>query len=456
MEGVGGIKLSGPRSIKEGGTATPKFGLEIDGEAEEVSSCVAPLTAAKNGAVVANYTEVVDLIKNGEKVAGARVRDVFTGEEWDVRAKVVINATGAFSDGVRKMDNPNDADIISPSSGVHVVLPDYYSPKNTGLIIPKTKDGRVLFLLPWLGSTIAGTTDAPTKITRYPHPTEEEIVFILEALSDYLNVNVRREDVRAAWSGIRPLAQAKGNESTAHQSRDHLVLTSDSNLITIAGGKWTTYRKMAEDAVDKAVEVGKLKTTRRCQTRRVQLIGAENWEPAFFTLIAQNFKRMKKMKYSDDTALVGISTDIAQNLSNSYGTRALHVAEIAERSHGSRLHDSHPYIEAEVVYAVEEEMACTAVDVLARRLRIAFLDVEASHECAPRVVDIMARVLNWDEERKRSELAEVERFLHYMTVGRKGSKGNVKPAKDDRDNPVDPEAVHSSNSSEGSQAESTS
>jgi len=164
------------------------------------------LTAAAYGATVTNHIEVVNLLKNQQnKVCGAKVKDLMTGKEWDVNAKVVINATGPFADRIRHMSVENTHDIVAPSSGVHVILPDYYCSRTTGLIVPKTKDGRVLFILPWQGQTIAGTTDSTTEVTHFPQARESEIQFILDTLSETVDIKVRREDVSSAWSGIRPL-----------------------------------------------------------------------------------------------------------------------------------------------------------------------------------------------------------------------------------------------------------
>eukprot|EP01118_Nematostelium_gracile_P004659 TRINITY_DN1552_c0_g1_i4.p1 TRINITY_DN1552_c0_g1~~TRINITY_DN1552_c0_g1_i4.p1 ORF type:complete len:632 (+),score=174.82 TRINITY_DN1552_c0_g1_i4:3112-5007(+) len=386
------------------------------------------LTAAKEGVAIANHIEVLSLLKDGDKVCGVRVRDTLNSDEWDIKAKVVVNATGPFADSIRKMDNPQAEDLIVPSSGVHVVLPDYYSPDGMGLIVPKTKDGRVVFMLPWQGQTIAGTTDSSTKITRFPHPHEKEIRFILEALSDYLDVQVRRSDVQACWSGIRPLAKDPNALDTKSISRNHVIEVADSQLITITGGKWTTYRKMAEDTVDKVIQVGSFKEARKCRTNRFTLLGGEGWDKAFFTNISQDFQRMKTSKRSSNQkGLVKIPSDIAQHLSHSYGTRAIQVAKIAEESWGNRLVDGHPYLEAEVVYAAQEEMACTAVDVVARRLRLAFLDAEASAACSQRVVDILTDQLGWSKERKAKELADLEYFLHTMNVGRTIDQFNDDP-----------------------------
>ncbi|XVE68816.1 hypothetical protein DITRI_Ditri09bG0100300 [Diplodiscus trichospermus] len=202
-------------------------------------------TAALAGAAVLNHAEVISFLKDEDtqRIIGARIRDNLSGQEFDTYAKVVVNAAGPFCDSLRKMANKDAQSMICPSSGVHIVLPDYYSPEGMGLIVPKTKDGRVVFMLPWLGRTVAGTTDSKTPITPLPEPHEDEIQFILDAICDYLNVKVRRTDVLSAWSGIRPLAVDPKAKNTESISRDHVVSDDYPGLVTITGGKWTTYRR---------------------------------------------------------------------------------------------------------------------------------------------------------------------------------------------------------------------
>jgi glycerol-3-phosphate dehydrogenase len=197
------------------------------------------LTAAREGARVANHVEVLHLIKEKDIIKGAHVRDVLTGKEWNIFAKVIVNATGPFTDSIRQMDDPTVANICQPSAGVHVVVPDYYSPRRMGLLDPSTSDGRVIFFLPWEGKTIAGTTDSPTEVTHHPHPTEEDIRFILQEIKDYLSpdLSVRRGDILAAWSGIRPLVSNPNSKDTQSISRNHVIEVSASKMVTIAGGE---------------------------------------------------------------------------------------------------------------------------------------------------------------------------------------------------------------------------
>ncbi|ORY99790.1 putative glycerol-3-phosphate dehydrogenase [Lobosporangium transversale] len=393
------------------------------------------LTAVQYGAVIANHVEVIELHKDSNKqLCGARVRDTMTGKEFNVKAKGIINATGPFTDGIRQMDDPSIQTIVSPSAGVHIILPNYYSPGTMGLLDPATSDGRVIFFLPWQGNTIAGTTDSATKVTQNPMATEEEINWILGEVKNYLNpdVKVRRGDVLAAWSGIRPLVRDPAAKSTEGLVRNHMINISKSGLLTIAGGKWTTYRAMAAETIDEAIKHFNLKPTRECSTERVKLIGSHGYSKTMFIRLIQQF---------------GLETEIAQHLANSYGDRAWAVASLAQSTgkrwpvFGRRVSPQYPYIEAEIRYAVRREYACTAVDVLARRLRLAFLNVHAALEALPRVVEIMADELKWDQARQLKETEEAKKFLTTMglpvspiayptnvpdaVIGHPGAIGNV-------------------------------
>ncbi|XP_026114837.1 glycerol-3-phosphate dehydrogenase, mitochondrial-like isoform X2 [Carassius auratus] len=367
------------------------------------------LTAARHGAAIANYTEVVHLLKKPdpktgqEKVCGAHCRDIITGQEFDIRAKCVINATGPFTDSLRKMDNQKTADICQPSAGVHIVIPGYYSPDNMGLLDPATSDGRVIFFLPWEKMTIAGTTDTPTEVTAHPIPVEDDINFILSEVRNYLSpdVEVRRGDVLAAWSGIRPLVTDPNSKDTQSICRNHIVNISDSGLITIAGGKWTTYRSMAEETLDAAIKAHNL-SGGPSRTVGLMLDGGKDWTPTLYIRLVQDY---------------GLENEVAQHLAATYGGRAFEVAKMAQVTGkrwpivGKRLVSEFPYIESEVQYAVKE-YACTAIDVIARRTRLGFLNVQAADEALPLIVEIMGKELQWTEQKKKEELEAAKNFLH--------------------------------------------
>uniref|UniRef100_A0A7N5ZRU5 Glycerol-3-phosphate dehydrogenase, mitochondrial n=1 Tax=Anabas testudineus TaxID=64144 RepID=A0A7N5ZRU5_ANATE len=372
------------------------------------------LTAARYGATIANYTEVVHLLKTNdphtgkEKVCGAHCRDVITGQEFDIRAKCVINATGPFTDSLRKMDNQETKNICQPSAGVHIVIPGYYSPDNMGLLDPATSDGRVIFFLPWEKMTIAGTTDTPTNVTAHPIPGEDDINFILREVRNYLSpdVEVRRGDVLAAWSGIRPLVTDPNSKDTQSICRNHIVSISDSGLVTIAGGKWTTYRSMAEETLDAAIKAHSL-SAEPCKTVGLMLEGGKGWTPTLYIRLVQDY---------------GLENEVAQHLASTYGGKAFDVAKMAQVTGkrwpivGKRLVSEFPYIESEVQYAIKE-YACTAIDVIAQRTRLGFLNVQAADEALPRIVQIMGKELDWTSDsclcEIQAELEAAKKFLYH-------------------------------------------
>ena len=319
----------------------------------------------------------------------------------------MINATGPFSDGIRQLDEPTTKEIVAPSAGVHITLPSYYGPKGLGMLDPATSDGRVIFFLPWQGSVIAGTTDSPTEVTQNPIPSEKEIEWILDEVRHYLSpdIKVRRGDVLSAWSGIRPLVKDPDAADTQSLVRNHMINVSKAGLLTIAGGKWTTYRAMAEETVDAAIKEFDLKPNGPCQTDHIKLIGSHAWNNMMYIKLIQQF---------------GLETDVAKHLSESYGDRAWTVASMASPTgaswplHGVRLTPLYPYIEAEARYACRCEYALTIVDFIARRTRISFLNVQATLECLPRVIDIMGEELGWDLARKEVEFESAQEFLRSM------------------------------------------
>jgi glycerol-3-phosphate dehydrogenase len=332
------------------------------------------------GGAAVNYMPVVSLLKSDGLVTGAVLRDLESGREYEVRAKAVVNATGVFSDGIRRMDEPEAKTVIAASQGAHVVLPKSFLPGDSAVMVPHTPDGRVLFAVPWHDCVVVGTTDIPVdEITLEPTPMDEEIGFILTNASKYLSKRPERSDVLSVYAGLRPLVKVGDTKSTAALSRDHTILISNSGLLTIAGGKWTTYRKMAQDAVEQAETMAGLEE-RPCATDHLQIHG---WT-------RQN---------------------IAEPNLRVYGADAPSIREIAntEPDLGQRIHPELPYAGAEVVWAAREEMARTVEDVLARRTRALLLGARASIAAAPRVAELMARELGKDESWKRKSVEDFQK-----------------------------------------------
>jgi glycerol-3-phosphate dehydrogenase len=403
---LGPSKFLSKKSSLECFPALKKKGLKgavlyYDGQFDDARMNVTLiLSALKAGATALNYVRAKNLLKDNKKIIGAQVCDAISGETWHILAKVVINATGAFTDRVRKMDDPNTLSIMSASQGSHILLPKIFSSLNTGLIIPKTEDDRVLFILPWMGKTIAGTTDRPENITECPRASNEEVEYILKYVRQYLDIPIKRSDVLATWSGLRPLAKKFGySMRTADISRDHIIDVSQSNLITIVGGKWTTYRKMGEDVIDTAVKIGNLNPLHDSCTKNLKLVGGDCFQES----LAQELTNLYKL-----------DLDIAKYLAKSYGDQVYKVIDIKHRFHIKRLLEGFPFIEAEVIYAVNYEYALKVTDVVARRLRLAFLHNEAAKLALSKIVSLMAGELAWNHLRIKEEIKQGEMFLASM------------------------------------------
>jgi len=332
-------------------------------------------TAVAQGATVLSYAKVVRLLKDEEGyVAGVVARDGETGQEIQARGRVVVNATGVFTDEIRRLDAPDARPLIRPSQGVHVVLPRSFLPGDAAIMVPHTDDGRVLFAIPWHGRVVVGTTDTEVEEPSLePRPLPEEVDFILEHAARYLTRDPTRADVLSCFAELRPLVAAGDAEDTAALSREHTIRVSRSGLLTIAGGKWTTYRRMAEDTVDHGIVLGNL-APRECVTKDLNIHG--------FHLHAERFG------------------ELAAYGSDAPGLQALLDGEPElERP----LHPALPYRAGEVVWAVREEMARTVDDVLARRTRALLLDARAAMEAAPAVAELMARELDRDDAWAREQ-----------------------------------------------------
>lgn len=340
-------------------------------------------TAQELGAAMVNYCRCTGLLKKDGAVAGVRARDAETGEEFEIPARAVVNATGVFVDEIRRHDEPGVRDLVAVSQGIHLVLPKRFLPGDAAIMIPKTADGRVLFAVPWHDHVVVGTTDTPRPVhSLEPRALDEERDFVLEHARKYLTTDPADSDVLSIFAGLRPLVKTGDGGNTAALSRDHTIVVSESGLITITGGKWTTYRKMAEDVVDHAEMVAGV-DTRRCQTEELQVHG---WTRA--SIPAKNLRP--------------------------YGADAAAIAGLMkEKPEWARLlHPALPYQQGEVVWHARNEMARTVEDVLARRTRSLLLNALASIESAPTVARLLAAELGRDEAWQQ---AQVE---HYTCLAR--------------------------------------
>lgn len=327
-----------------------------DGQFDDARLAIAlARTATAHGAVLANYLEAVTLLRDGGRVRGARLRDAESGDEFELRARVVVNATGIFADQLRRDDQPDSEPVLSVSQGVHLVLPQRFLPGDHALMIPRTSDGRVLFAIPWQGRVVLGTTDTPRPGPELePRALPDEIAFLVEHAERHLAAGPVADEVLSVFAGLRPLVRKAGTHDTSKLSRDHRILVSDSGLLTVTGGKWTTYRKMAEDVVDRAIQVAGLAAS-PCRTADLRL----------------------------EVAGVPSTTD-----------RAL-------------LHPALPLRAGDVERFARDEMARSVEDVLARRSRCLLLDAAASVGLAATVAASLAAALGRDPDWQR---AQVEAF----------------------------------------------
>ncbi|KAG1901397.1 DAO-domain-containing protein [Suillus fuscotomentosus] len=385
------------------------------------------LTAIKAGATVANYCGVTSLHKDPTTglITGARVKDYIAGGEFDVRAKIIINATGPYSDSLLSLSSPTHKPIVRASSGVHIALPSYYAPKGMGLLDPATSDGRVVFFLPWEGGVVAGTTDEPYDMRAHIKPQDEkdaylsgdnilpresEVQWVMDEVRGYLSgdIKVRRGDVLSAWSGLRPLISSGAVGSTEGLVRSHVVKIDEGGMVTIAGGKWTTYRAMAEEAVDEAIKVcpGLRAKARKCQTQELRLVGSEGWDRNMFIGLIQRY---------------GLHPEVAQHLSSSYGSQAWTLlsstAQTAALDPHRALSAPYPFTHSEITYALTHEYAQKPLDVLLRRTRLGFVDARAALGALPEVVQVMGDTLGWDTRRRREETRKAEEVLRGMGAG---------------------------------------
>lgn len=325
-------------------------------------------TIFDHGGTALNYTRVTGLIKEHTIIRGVEVKDEESGETFEVRGRAIVNATGVFSDVIRRMDDPGRRSIIQPSQGVHIVLDKQFLPGESAIMVPRTDDGRVLFAVPWQERIIVGTTDTPVDQAELePRALDEELEFLLGHAATYLVNDPKPSDVLSVFAGLRPLVSPERDSDTSSISRDHSLIIDPSGLVTITGGKWTTYRKMAEDTVNEAAVIGDL-DNRECVTEQLRLHGYD-----------------KHCSESDPFSL--------------YGSDAPSLLKMVQENNGlgKALHPDLPYKKVEVIWAVRHEMARTVEDVLARRTRALLLNARASMEIAEDVAMLMAEELNRDE-----------------------------------------------------------
>ncbi|MPR32774.1 FAD-dependent oxidoreductase [Cytophagaceae bacterium SJW1-29] len=369
--------------------------LYYDGQHDDARYCLALVQSAhEQGVAVANYVEVLGFLKDPVgKLSACSVEDAFTHQTFSIKAKVFVNCTGTFADRIRLLANPTLPNRMRPSKGVHVVLPYETLNSTDAMLIPKTSDGRVVFAIPFEGQLVVGTTDTEYRnVENEPVLEQSEVNFLLDTLRPYLKKDPESGDIKAGFGGLRPLLAADPTKSTKGLTRDHEVEhDSKSNLVSLLGGKWTTYRLMAKDAVDKVEEL--LEQNNPCLTADHLLAGGENF----------NYDAWKTIQQEYD-----LGEDTCKHLILKYGSRAERVVGLikTDATLADRLLPNLPYLKAEVVFAARYEMAATPRDFLARRIRMEITDWDATLACLPTVCDLMAGELGWDAPTERQMVNE--------------------------------------------------
>ncbi|PID48366.1 MAG: glycerol-3-phosphate dehydrogenase [Proteobacteria bacterium] len=340
-------------------------------------------TAQKFACECKNYHRVEKFIYENGRVCGVEARDILEDKILTFKAKTIINATGAFSDEVRNLDDKNAKRKLELSSGIHIVLDKKYLPANKGLMIPKTKDGRVLFILPWMGKCLVGTTDEPSKIQVHPKVKQKDIEYILEHLEIYFDLKIDQSEILSSWSGIRPLV-ASDSENTASLVREHEIFSSPSGLISVIGGKWTTYRKMGEETLNFAIAQNNLEH-KKCKTKDMILDGGE--EAKIDLKIDENLKNY---------------------LLSMYGDKSEKVLKISDKI--ERLQENYPQTNAELIYCIRKEFVKKPLDFLVRRTSLALIDKKAALKILDKTISIMKDELKWNDEvalKMKSEAKEI-------------------------------------------------
>lgn len=380
-------------------TLTPKLHSSVmyyDGQLDDARYCLALAHSANEaGAAVVNHASIINFQKNNNgKLTTATVKDNLSENSISVKAKLFINCTGPHGDSIRLLANPEQEKRLRPSKGVHIMLPAEVLNSQDAMLIPKTKDGRVIFVIPFEGEVMVGTTDDEYRdLEKEPILIEQEIDFLLDTLRPYIAKVPDKSAIKSGFGGLRPLIASSGSKATKKLVRDHEVEYDEkSNLLSLLGGKWTTYRLMAKDTIDEACKI--LNKDSACKTELHYLVGGENYD-------FEEWKIIQK-KYNLDE-------DICQHLLKKYGTKASEILEISSLT--ERIHKDYPFIKAEIIYTIREEMVGSLRDFFARRTRMELMDWKATLSSVDAVADIMAKELNWNESQKQVNIADYKKLL---------------------------------------------
>ena len=355
-------------------------------------------TAFQNGAVVKNYCEVIEfLYDENNKISGVKYFDKIENKSYEINSKVIINATGANTDNMRILDDKDSKEILALSSGIHIVVSKDIFNINEGILIPNTSDGRVIFILPYLNHFLIGTTDNKTIYEENPKVKNQEIDYLLNEINKYFEKSIKKEDILSSWSGIRPLVKNENKNETQQLVREHIITTSKNGLITIAGGKWTTYRKMAEKLVDFLVDVKHLEKQKDCETKKHKLFGNSSNEIELDKLM--NF--------------YPISKATKESLKTLYGSSCTQILNIAnEKDDFELINPNLPYLKAEIAYCITYEFVKKPIDFLSRRIGLCYVNKKSALDCVDIVCEEMGNLLSWDDELIQKEKVECKDYIY--------------------------------------------
>lgn len=354
------------------------------------------VTAAYHGATVVNHVLVKSLVLEDGKAVGATCVDGITGMKFDVRASGIVNSTGCFSDELRRMSSGEVKNVMVQSSGTHIVIPREYTPNAMGFLDPHTGDGRVAFFMPWMGKTLVGATDIRSRLEFNPSPTKDDLDFLIHEVRAYTSnrVKLEKKNVLAIWTGIRPLVRDPNVDDTEAIVRRHFIRFEDNGMLTVTGGKWTIYRKMAEEAIDKAVKVFSLQPQRACITKHIKILGSHGYTPRLYLEVQRK---------------LGVPEDMARRLAEYYGTRAFKLAGYMKGR--KLLSEKYLYLLGEIAYCIDNELAVRVCDVLCNRLMLGLLDVREAYGCVGKVLGVFKAKCHWDADRCKKEEAEAVDLL---------------------------------------------
>ena len=355
-------------------------------------------TALQNGAEVKNYCEVTEfLYDKNSKICGVKYFDKIENKNYELNSKVIINATGANVDNMKTLDDKDSKEILALSSGIHIVVSkDLFNTKE-GILIPNTSDGRVIFILPYLNHFLIGTTDNITIYEENLKVKDEEIEYLLNEVNKYFEKAIKKEDILSSWSGIRPLVKNENKNETQRLVREHIITTSKNALISIVGGKWTTYRKMAEDLVDFLINNKHLEKQKDCETKKHKLFGNGSNETELDKLMS----------------FYPISKATKESLKTLYGSSCTQILNIAnEKDDFELINPNLPYLKAEIAYCITNEFVKKPIDFLSRRISISFVNKKLALDCVDAVSDEIGNLLFWDDEMLKKEKFECKEYIN--------------------------------------------